>query len=67
MFLYFRKKKLRDLGYVDSWKAVPDIVKACQARKHIKQEISLGQYLREYQCVDCGYKYRQVFCPRITP
>ena len=51
------KDLVKDLGYANSWSKTPDIVKACEARGHIPEEISRGRCLTEYRCEACGYKY----------
>jgi len=51
------RAQLKDLGYANSWTKIPDIVKACEARRHIPEEISRGRCLTEYRCEACGYRY----------
>ena len=55
-------KKLKDLGWANSWKEIPDEVKNCDAMAHNKSDVDVGPPHRglEHQvvCKICGYIYR---------
>ena len=48
---------MKDLGYVNDWKEIPEIVKACKARRHVVEVVDKGFYVKEHFCEDCGYRY----------
>ena len=54
---FYDYSKLKDLGYLSEYTDEPDIVKACKARRHIPEEISLAHFIVEVRCWDCKYRY----------
>lgn len=55
--------KTIDLGYANGWVGrdgkikLPEIVKICEKKGHVKQRTTVGRCLTEYSCEICGYKY----------
>ena len=50
-----------DLGYMNGWKEIPDMVKKCREKGHETTSHkfrTIGGTVQEYRCDLCGYKYK---------
>ncbi len=52
---------LKDLGVLNGWQVVPDVVAKCRELGHNILEISLGPQLRAIECDACRYTYQRDF------
>ena len=50
-------KKIKDLGYANSWREKPDIVKKCAKLKHTRNAERIGRCLTVVTCEKCNYEY----------
>jgi hypothetical protein len=50
-----------NLGYVNSWKAVPELYKICKSLGHKleKKTKGIGRSEKEYFCLKCNYCFKE--------